>query len=120
MELLGDVNHMSAGALESNLQESAGELSSMPIHMADLGTDNYEKEFTLDLLESERLMLKDIDRALKKIQDETYGFCEGTGKFIGRARLDAKPEARYCIDFAQQLEKGLVEAPNNNSNNNHN
>ena len=116
MELLGDVNHMSEGALENNQQDSAGELSSMPIHMADLGTDNYEKEFTIGLIESDRKLLKDIDHALTKVKEGTYGVCEVTGKFIGRARLTAKPEARYHIEFAQKLEQGLVEPPDENGN----
>jgi len=115
MELLGDVVHMREGALESNRQESAGELSSMPIHMADVGTDNYEQEFTLGLIESDRQMLKDIDRALAKIGKGAYGVCEGTSKQIPRARLTAKPEARYSIDFARKLEQGLVDLPNENN-----
>ena len=114
MELLGDVDHMSEGALDNNRQDSAGELSSMPIHMADLGTDNYEKEFTIGLIESDRKLLKNIDRALIKVKEGTYGVCEVTGRFIGRARLTAKPEARYHIEFAQKLEQGLVEPPDEN------
>ncbi len=116
LELLGDVDHMSEGALDNNRQDSAGELSSMPIHMADVGTDNYEKEFTIGLIESDRKLLKNIDRALNKVKDGTYGVCEVTGKFIGRARLTAKPEARYHIEFAQKLEQGLVEPPDENGN----
>ena len=116
LELLGDVDHMSEGALDNNRQDSAGELSSMPIHMADVGTDNYEKEFTIGLIESDRKLLKNIDRALNKVKDGTYGVCEVTGKLIGRARLTAKPEARYNIEFAQKLEQGLVEPPDENGN----
>ncbi len=116
LELLGDVDHMSEGALDNSRQDSAGELSSMPIHMADVGTDNYEKEFTIGLIESDRKLLKNIDRALNKVKEGTYGVCEVTGKFIGRARLTAKPEARYHIEFAQKLEQGLVELPDENGN----
>jgi RNA polymerase-binding protein DksA len=108
---------MYEGALESNRQESSGELSSMPIHMADVGTDNYEQEFTLGLIESDRQTLKKIDRALKKIDEGGYGICEGTGEQIPRARLEAVPEARYTIDFARKLEQGLVEPPNENHTN---
>jgi len=110
-EVLGDVDSMWNGALESNRQESSGDLSNMPIHMADVGTDNYEQEFTLDLVDSERRLLHDIDRALAKIAVGTYGYCEGTGKPIGRARLEAKPEARYTIEYARMLEKGLATPP---------
>ena len=107
-ELLGDLDHMQGEALDNNRQDAAGELSNMPIHMADIGTDNYEQEFTLGLLESERKILRDIDHALAKIQEGSYGTCEGTGVTIGRGRLEAKPEARFCVDYARLVEKGLV------------
>jgi RNA polymerase-binding protein DksA len=110
-QLIGDVDHMSLDALKNNRQESSGDLSSMPIHMADIGTDNYEQEFTLGLIASDRKLLKDIDYALFRIDDGTYGTCDATGEPIGRARLDAKPYARYCIDFARKLEQGLVREP---------
>jgi len=110
-KLIGDVDHMSSDALKNSRQESSGDLSSMPIHMADIGTDNYEQEFTLGLIETERKMLKDIDSALFRIGDGNYGICDATGESIGRARLDAKPYARYCIEFARELEQGLVKEP---------
>ena len=107
-EIIGDVDHMRSEALESNRQESSGDLSNMPIHMADIGTDNYEQEFTLGLIESERKALSEIDHALRKIEQGSYGTCEETGKVINRARLEAKPEARYCIEYARMIEEGLV------------
>lgn len=107
-ELVGDVGSMRGKSGSTNRQESTGDLSNMPSHMADLGTDNYEQEFTLGLIESERQMLRDIDSALTKIEEGTYGICEATGRVINRARLQAKPEARYCIEYARKLEKGLV------------
>lgn len=107
-ELLGDVGHMQNEALDNNRQDSTGDLSNMPIHMADIGTDNYEQEFTLGLLESERKLLREIDHALAKVQEGSYGICEGTGKLIGRGRLEAKPEARYCVEYARMVEQGLI------------
>ena len=107
-ELLGNVDHMAGEALHKSRLEASGDLSTMPIHMADVGTDNYEQEFTLGLIESEREMLRAIDWALLKISEGKYGLCEGTGQPIRRARLNAKPEARYCIDYARQIEKGTV------------
>ena len=111
-ELVGDVNGMQEEVLRKNRQAAAGDLSSMPIHMADLGTDNYEQEFTLGLLASERQLLRDIDEALERIENGTYGVCLGTGKPITKARLKAKPWARYCIEYARLLEKGQVRAVN--------
>jgi RNA polymerase-binding transcription factor DksA len=110
-ELVGDLGHMSEGALEGGRQDSSGELSSLPVHMADVGTDNYEQEFTLGLIESDRKLLTDIDRALGKIKNGTFGICEGTDEVIGRARLDAMPWARYSVKFAGKIERGLVRLP---------
>ena len=88
--------------------DATGDLSSMPIHMADLGTDNYEQEFALGLMDSERKLLREIDNALVRLEKKTYGICEGTGKPISKARLEAQPWARYCVKYARMLEQGLV------------
>lgn len=106
--ILGDVDVMQGTNGSVNRQDSTGDLSSMPIHMADIGTDNYEQEFTLGLIEGDRKTLIEIDIALQKIENGTYGTCEGTGRPIGLERLEAKPEARYCIEYARLVEKGLV------------
>lgn len=90
---------------------SGGNLSSMPTHMADMGTDNFEHEFTLGLLESEQALLREIDAALQRIDDRTYGVCLGTGEHIPKARLRAKPWAKYTVDFARKLELRQVPPP---------
>lgn len=74
-------------------------------HMADTGTDNFEQEFNLGLMESERKMLDRINRALVRIEDKTYGICVMTGKPIVRARLEAKPWAQYSIEVARELDR---------------
>jgi len=101
-ELLGNVFYMENGAL----REMRSDLSSMPIHMADLGTDSYEKEFTLELMESERKLIAEIDDALNRIEDGTYGICEAGGEPIPKQRLEAIPWARFCVVCASLLEKG--------------
>ena len=105
-ELVGDVSTLQKQALSENRQEAAGDLSSMPIHMADLGTDNYEKEFTLGLIEGQRTLLREIDQALARIDDRTYGVCEATGKPIGKARLKAQPWVRFCYEYMLAQEEG--------------
>jgi RNA polymerase-binding protein DksA len=105
-ELIGDVTTLQDQALSQNRQDAAGDLSSMPIHMADLGTDNYEKEFTLGLIEGERALLRDIDEALERIKNRTYGICQATGKPIGKARLKARPWAKFCYEYVLAQEKG--------------
>lgn len=104
-QLLGAVTHMENEALGKSRSESAGDLSQMPIHMADIGTDNYEQEFTLGLIANERETLKEIDEALARIDAGTYGVCLGTHKPISKARLDARPWARYCIEYHRQQEQ---------------
>lgn len=103
-ELVGTVNHMEDEALRKTRSDSAGDLSMMPIHMADIGTDNYEQEFTIGLIANEREMLKEIDAALERINNRTYGVCLGTHKPISKARLQAKPWAQYCLEYKQQQE----------------
>jgi len=110
-ELIGDVNEMHDEAFRKSRLDASGDLSSMPIHMADIGTDNFEQEFALDLLDSERKLLHEIDDALERIESKTYGVCEGTAKPIPRARLEAQPWARYCVEYARMLELGLVTRP---------
>jgi len=110
-EIVGDVNEIHEEALKKSRLAASGDLSSMPIHMADLGTDNYEQEFVLGLMDSERKLLHEIDDALHRINDGTYGICVSTNKPINKARLEAKPWARYCVDYARMLEQGLVSEP---------
>jgi DnaK suppressor protein len=108
-EIVGDVSLIENEALKKSRLDAAGDLSSMPIHMADIGTDNFEQEFALGLMDSERKLLVEIRDALKRISEKVYGICEGTGKVISKARLKANPWARYCIEYANMVEKGLVE-----------
>jgi len=82
--------------------------SAMPIHMADLGSDTWEQEFTLNLIEKERAIVREIDEALDRIQKKTYGTCLATGKSISKARLRVKPWAKYCIEYARKRELGLT------------
>ncbi len=90
------------------LRRDRSDLSNMPIHMADIGTDNYEIENTLGLMDSERKILAEIDDALRRIEEGTYGICEGSGEPIPRERLEAIPWARYCVAYASLLEKGFA------------
>src|SRR5882672_3859591 len=103
----------SSDVCSSDLEEalrsaSSSNLSNLPIHMADMGTDNYEQEFTLGLVEKDRQLLREINVALGKIRDGTYGICEGTGKPITKARLEAKPWAKYSIEYARKLESRIL------------
>ncbi len=102
-EIVGDMSQMEREALRS----AGGNLSNLPLHMADMGTDNYEQEFTLGLVEKDRVLLREINQGLAKLQDGTFGICEGTGKPIGKPRLEAQPWARFSIEYARQQEQGF-------------
>lgn len=104
-QIMGDVTAMADEAFSRNRQDASGNLSSMPIHMADLGTDNYEQEFTLGLLEGERALLNEINEALLRIERGTYGICLATGKPIGKARLRATPWTKYCYEYVIEQER---------------
>lgn len=100
--LRGDVTAMVDAALNKSRSESSGDLSSMPIHMADIGTDNFEQEFTLSLMQNEEQTLDQIEVALERIEDGTYGKCEECGSRIPKARLNAIPYAVMCVKCASQ------------------
>ena len=100
-ELSGDLDALETQALKS----SSGESSHMPIHMADIGTDTFDQDFMIGLAESERQRLREIDEALLRIKNRTYGVCQKTFNPIPKARLDAKPWAKYTIEAAREIEQ---------------
>ena len=102
-EITGDVFSM-----EEAVFSGSGELSSMPVHLADIGTDSYEQEFSLGLMAEEKKILAEIMEALQRIVDGTYGFCEGLGTPIEANRLEAIPWTRYSLEYAKMLESGNV------------
>ena len=102
--LTGNVARMEDRALRNSRQNAAGDLSNMPIHMADLGTDNFEQEFTLSLMESDAGILGKIEAALERIEDGTYGQCEECGAKIPKTRLNAIPYATMCVKCASQYD----------------
>jgi len=102
--LRGDVSQMADAVLEKTLMQASGDLSAMPIHMADIGTDNFEREFTLTLMESKDEALERIEEALERIEDGVYGVCENCDAKIPKARLNAIPYAILCVKCASRLE----------------
>lgn len=101
--LLHDIKNM---AKDSSAEESEqGDVSGHVLHMADVATDMYDKEFSLGLASKDRELLSKIEAALKRIEDGTYGSCLETGKPITKARLEAIPYAEYCLEYQEQLEQ---------------
>ena len=108
-KLLRDVNCMELGVL---LEES-GDLSHTPIHMADMGTDSYEQELSLELMDGVRRLISEIDDALYRIENGTYGICEVNGEVIPKERLRAIPWTRCCLACADLLGKRLAKKDRN-------
>jgi len=86
-------------------KEAVEEISVHSMHMADAGTDNYDRDFALSLLSSGQNVLYEITEAIKRIENGTYGICEVTGKSIPRERLKAVPWARFTTEAEKQLER---------------
>ena len=86
-------------------KESAEELAGYSLHMADSGTDNFDRDFALSLLSSDQDAVYEIEEALKRIERNTYGVCELTGKSIPKARLAAIPWTRFTVEAQAQLER---------------
>ncbi len=86
-------------------KESAEEMPGYSLHMADSGTDNFDRDFALSLLSSDQDAIYEIEEALKRIEKNTYGICELTGKPIPKTRLAAIPWTRFTVEAQAQLEK---------------
>ncbi len=99
-EFLGDVANLDAAR-----NNFGGEISNVPLHMADIGSENYDREFNLGLLEHEKRQLREIDEALVRIGNGTFGVCHVTGQPIERARLEIQPWAKYCIAVVRERER---------------
>jgi len=101
MELRERLRNQMAGLAK----ESAEEIAGYSLHMADSGTDNFDRDFALSLLSSDQEAIYEIEEAMKRIEKKRYGVCELTGKAIPKARLDAIPWTRFTVDAQMQLEK---------------
>ncbi|MBI85559.1 MAG: transcriptional regulator [Planctomycetaceae bacterium] len=102
--LRGDVSAMADAALSKSRSEASGDLSSMPIHMADIGSDNYDQEFTLNMMQNEEDTLEMIEAALERIEEGIYGTCETCEYGIKKTRLNAIPYTPLCIDCASEIQ----------------
>ena len=99
--LLGDISQMEDLSIRKNRADQ-GELSTAPSHMADCGSDNFEQEFTLQMMESSSEILEDINAALERIDEGTYNVCEVCGVKIPKKRLQVIPYATMCVKCADK------------------
>jgi len=104
-ELVGDISQISEDTLKKSQKDASGDISGYSFHMADVATDNYDREFSLGLASKERGVLFEINHALQKLQEGKFGSCELCKKPISQARLKAVPYATHCLKCQQNEEK---------------
>jgi len=99
------------GQLNETEQESIAELSSVDQHLADLGTETFEREKAESILIATEAHLADVERALGKLGDGRFGICETCGKPIPDERLEARPASRFCVEDQEKVEQGVIGGP---------
>jgi len=100
----GDINHIAKENLKSQ-KESSGDLSGYSFHMADMASDSYDRELSLNIAGGEQEVIYEIDDALKRMEEGKFGSCISCGKKIPQKRLNAVPYAKYCIQCKSKEEK---------------
>jgi RNA polymerase-binding protein DksA len=103
-KLLGQLGYLER-TLNQTQRDSAGDLSAYSFHMADMGTDAMEREKTFLFASAEGRLLYNVDEALRRLYRNEYGICQSCGKEIGKARLDAIPQASLCVACQEKQEK---------------
>ncbi len=104
-KLVENVNSMEDEALGKSGQDASGDLSNVPIHMADVGTDNYDRDLTIGLIQNGEEELRAIDEALERIGNKSFGTCVECEKKISKARLTALPYVKNCIECQREEEE---------------
>jgi DnaK suppressor protein len=105
-KILRKINHIQEENLHQQTREASGELSGYSLHMADAATDTFDLDFNLGLSTDSYEVLHEIDEALERVEDGTFGFSEMSGEFIGEKRLLAVPYARYTLEEQRNIELG--------------
>ncbi|RJO65632.1 MAG: hypothetical protein C4540_00600 [Candidatus Omnitrophota bacterium] len=103
-EILENLDRISEDTLKKSQKDASGDISGYTYHMADVATDNYDREFSLGLASNERQLLYELDDALKKIEESTFGVCEDCKNLITKTRLKALPYARLCLKCQEKRE----------------
>lgn len=104
-KVLDEIKHISEDTLKKSQKDASGDISGYTYHMADVATDTYDREFSLGLASNERQSLYELDEALKKIEEGTFGVCEECKIPIAKTRLKAVPFARLCLKCQVKKEK---------------
>lgn len=105
-EVLSDIDQLGRELDEAkDPNDTGGGLSNLPTHPADRGSDEYDRELNTRKMLRLQSLLNEIDDAIDRIEDGTYGLCMGTGKPITIERLRAKPWAKYSLDYEREMER---------------
>jgi RNA polymerase-binding protein DksA len=104
-KVLEEIKHISEDTLKKSQKDAAGDISGYTYHMADVASDTYDREFSLGLASNEREALYELDDAIKKIDEGTFGICEECKSLITKTRLKAVPYARLCLKCQEKKEK---------------
>ena len=94
----GGLSHIAETTLNKSQRDTSGDLSGYSYHMADMASDDYERNFSLGRATDEQKIIYSIDEALKRMEDGSYGNCLQCGKPISKRRLKAVPHTEFCID----------------------
>ncbi len=103
-KIVGEVEHITNDTLKKSQKDASGDLSGYTLHMADMATDHYDREFSLGIASTEQKIIYEVDEALKRIEDGSYGICFTCDKPISKSRLKAVPYAQYCVSCQQKEE----------------
>ncbi len=104
-KILEELLSIKGETLNKSFKDASGDLSGYSFHMADMATDLYDREFSLELAEGERERLFALDDAIKRLDDGIYGKCDQCGGFVTKQRLKVMPQAKYCIKCQEKEEK---------------
>ncbi len=101
----GDIRQLEKDSFSKTQKEASGDLSSHTLHMADMASDSYERDFAFDLVSNEQELMYKISEALRRIDEDKFGKCLACGKKISKARLNVVPYAGLCVPCKQKQEK---------------
>ncbi len=104
-KIIEELIRLKGEGLNKSFKDASGDLSGYSFHMADMATDLYDREFSLELAQGERERLFALDEAIKRVDEGTYGKCDSCEGYISRQRLKAMPQAKYCIECQEKEEK---------------
>jgi DnaK suppressor protein len=104
-QILQDNISLQGDSFKKSFKDASGDLSGYSFHMADMATDLYDREFSLELAEGERERLFVLDEAIKRIDEGSYGQCDICGVRIGKQRMKFQPQAKHCIKCQEEEEK---------------